>query len=118
MGNPIMWTPARKKEAFDQILLKISAGESLRKALRPSQRVRVPSMWTILEWMRKSKEMHSEYLFACEQRADKLFEEILQIIDNVKPDKMEIRKAILQVDARKWIIGKMHKFKQMHPKKD
>jgi hypothetical protein len=113
MGNPIMWTPTRKKEAFDQILLKLSAGESLRKTLRNGKRM--PSMWTFIQWMKYNKEMHSDYLFACGERADKLFEEILHIIDNVKPDRMEIRKAILQVDARKWVIGKMHKFKQRHP---
>lgn len=115
MGNPIIWTEKRKKEAFEEVLLKITAGESLRKTLKGK---RLPSMWTFIQWMNNSQDMHSEYLFACEERADKLFEEILHIIDNVKPDKMEIRKALLQVDARKWVIGKMHKFKQLHPKED
>ena len=49
----------------------------------------------------------AQYARACEAREDYLFEDILSLSDDVTEDPVAIAKARLQMDARKWVLGKM-----------
>lgn len=49
----------------------------------------------------------AQYTRAAETRADHIFEDILNLSDNVIEDGAAIAKARLQVDARKWALSKM-----------
>jgi hypothetical protein len=44
---------------------------------------------------------------AREVQADLLFDEILDIADGAKDDMINIQRARLQIDVRKWMVGKL-----------
>lgn len=110
---------AYSEDERNQKLLKIfdiiSNGQSLRKAL---EQVKMSSA-TFFEWIDKDSDKAKQYARACEDRADMIFEEILEIADKQDSDVIEIdgnivtnhnviNRSRLQVDARKWALSKMN----------
>lgn len=109
-----------KENTFNQILLSIEEGNSLRTTLK---REGMPTSTTFYEWIDNDKEKSLHYARACEKRADSIFEEILEIADEsindvvsyeiadgVKVEKVDhenIQRSRLRVDARKWMLAKM-----------
>lgn len=108
-----------RNERFNIVIKRIEDGEPLRKILSDRGQ---PSTSTFYRWLDSDKDMQQRYARACEMRADKIFEEILEIADNPvegvvietndngrtkekKGDMIAHRR--LQVDARKWMIAKM-----------
>ena len=101
-----------KREVID----RIAKGESLLNICKDNK---MPCRDTIFEWLSKDKSFSDKYDRAREIRADRIFDEILEIADDssddyVKGDEGEIvlnREAIerakLKIDARKWILAKM-----------
>ena len=63
---------------------------------------------TFYEWLRDNKDFGEQYARACEERADFIFDEILEITDETKFDMVAVQQARIQVDARKWILSKMN----------
>ena len=63
---------------------------------------------TFYEWLRDNKYFGEQYARACEERADFIFDEILEITDETKFDMVAVQQARIQVDARKWILAKMN----------
>lgn len=110
-----------KENTFNQILLSIEEGNSLRTTLK---REGMPTSTTFYEWIDSDKEKALHYARACEKRADSIFEEILEIADessndilsfeigegiiSEKVDHENIQRSRLRVDARKWMLGKMN----------
>lgn len=99
---------------FDNIISSLEEGHSLRKSLGFEN----ISSRTFYEWINSDDELKKQYARACEERAEKIFEEILEIADKQGEDVIEvdgevitnhnvINRARLQVDARKWMLGKM-----------
>lgn len=102
------------------ILDRIRSGMSLIKATANNDPI---SDSTFDEWCAKDKELAGEYARAREQRADKIFEEILAIADDATNDTMVItgkdgtpievenkewvNRSKLRIDARKWMLSKM-----------
>lgn len=118
MGKTI-WTEEKKKQAFADILEHISSGKSLRSIIDNSDRNIIPSMPTFMEWLEEDKEMANQYARGMAVRQELLFEEILTIADKQGEDVIEtpdgqiinhnvIQRNRLQVDARKWMLGKMN----------
>ncbi|GLX62443.1 hypothetical protein KMU_04830 [Proteus vulgaris] len=67
----------------------------------------MPSKATVFRWLSENAEFRDQYAKATEQRADALFEEILEIADDVLPDSAEVAKAKLRIDTRKWSLARM-----------
>lgn len=108
------------KDLFNDICARVSDGESVRTLLLEKG---MPSSKTFYEWLDNDSEKVKQYTRATNSRADKIFEDILVIADKQDNDVYEIEidgKIIekvdhnvinrnkLQVDARKWMVGKMN----------
>ena len=110
------WTAASKKRAIESALLRIAEGESLRSVSRDEQ---MPSLTTLNDWL-TSDEYGEQYTRAREDRAEGIFEEILDIADDGTNDMIvdpetgaerlnseHVQRSRLRVDTRKWMLGKM-----------
>lgn len=112
----------KKKEVVEYILDEIiHANLSLRKASRKALghfKLDALSHTSVQEWIDKLG-YSDQYARAREQRADNIFEEILDIVDcedhdigvddngNPRVNNDVIQRDKLRVDARKWMLGKM-----------
>ena len=109
----------QKEAILHSIFVKISNGSSARQAIIESE----INNSTFFEWLQKdtSKQYAESYTRACEIRAEKLTDEILQIADEANADIVgvdektgkpivngeAINRSRLKVDARKWLAGKI-----------
>lgn len=107
------------EEKFDLILRDIEDnGLSLRKSLGGYG---MPSSKTFYEWLDSDEEKRKRYARACEARADVIFDEIIDISDKQSSDVVGedqfgnpivnhniIQRNRLQVDTRKWMLGKLN----------
>jgi len=102
---------------FDLIEDKLVNGFSLRQSLKDEH----ISSKTFYEWI-EDEDKRKRYARACTERAEKIFEEILDIADDSTNDYMTIKKgdeeyqvvnpesaqrSRLRIDSRKWMLGKM-----------
>ena len=111
------YTPEQREELFTKIFSAIESGYSLRKAL---SYVKLSSK-TFYEWLdyEGNEEKVKQYARACEDRADFMADEILDIADSsegdlyvddngdTKIDGNTVQRARIQIDARKWLMSKM-----------
>lgn len=90
----------------DKILDQIKSGKSLHAICADKD---MPNEKTVFDWLKSDKEKNiafsKNYTRAKEIRAEKHFEEILQIADKATPE--SVQKDRLRIDARKWMLGKM-----------
>jgi hypothetical protein len=110
------YSDEQKNKMFDEICLRISKGEALRNILNEKEMLSN----TVFYEMLKNENKNEQYARACEIRADKIFDEILEISDKQDSDVIIgedgnqyinhniINRNRLQVDARKWILSKMN----------
>jgi hypothetical protein len=97
---------------WPQVLADIASGASLTSALKnvdPS-----PSYWWAKNALRHDPALRTRYQEACEDRADRLAEELLELADAPIPHELDgpgksawVQKLRLQVDTRKWIACKL-----------
>jgi len=92
-------------------------GYSLRKVLLQDE---TPDAVTFYKWLDKDEDKIKRYVRATKGRADIVFEEILDIADDKSEDiiysnegkeifnKEFAARSRIKIDARKWMIGKMH----------
>jgi len=107
------------KKIFNSICNLIEVkGYSLRKCLLMKD---MPSSKTFFEWIDKDKDKEKvkQYARACDNRAERLADEILDISDATKDDIIEdedgnkivnhnvIQRDRLRTDNRKWLLGKL-----------
>lgn len=118
MGAAEVWNKVKKEEAVTAICKRVAQGESLVSILRQKDKT-LPSYTTFYEWVNDDKTIADRYARARDERAELLFEEILQIADETesdiyKSDGVEkvnheaINRSKLRVDARKWVLAKMN----------
>jgi hypothetical protein len=111
-ANP--YTKEQISIVFNKILNEIEKNKPLYKIVKD---VGISSR-TFYEWCDNSEQMQKDYMRACEIRADKIFEECLDIVDNkdsdtividgeTKPNFDIIQRNRLQFDARRWMAGKL-----------
>ena len=81
---------------------RLSNGESLIRICRDSD---MPNISTIMDWLSKDDDFSVQYARARQVQADTLFYECLDIVDCATVDNVNV--ARLQVDARKWMAGKL-----------
>lgn len=110
------YSPEEKAKWIDFILDEIEKGESLRSALDTNG---CPTAATFYAWMDADEEILKRYARATEARADKIFDEILEIADKQGEDVIHtdegevinhniVQRNRLQIDARKWVLAKMN----------
>lgn len=111
------YSDKQKEEILQTIFNKIEGGFSLRKSL-----LEIPlSSKTFYEWIDSDEEKVKQYARACEDRAEFLLDEMIDIVDettkDVKVDKESgkeivngevIQRSRLRYDARKWLISKLN----------
>ena len=100
------------------ICARIADGESLRSVCRDAA---MPDKATVLRWRGNDEhtEFRAQYAYAREMQADALFDEALEIADDVTDDWTEdkdgkmvfdhehVQRSRLRVDTRKWAAGKL-----------
>lgn len=108
--------PSDYSEATALIICnRMIKGESLRSICRDES---MPDAGTVLRWASKHSEFRQQYDDAMAQRAESMFEEILDIADETSRDTINtdtgerantewISRSRLRVDARKWMLSKM-----------
>ncbi|MGV0964914.1 terminase small subunit-like protein [Empedobacter falsenii] len=119
------YSQEEKNEVLSNIFLQIKLkGYSVRKIFKEDNSDKPEiSRNTFHDWLSDDKEMADQYARAREERADGIFEEILDIVDCEDNDVTEIdidgilvtrvnhdviQRDRLRVDARKWILAKMN----------
>ena len=65
----------------------------------------MPSTQTFYKWIDEDVDKSKRYARATSQRAEFMFEEILDISDKSTPENVQVDK--LRVDSRKWMLAKM-----------
>ena len=115
------YSKSEKDKIFKKIFDSLSKGEALRNILKEEC---FPSTVTFYKWIDDDDDKAKQYARACEDRADAIFEDILDIADNGEDDVIEmdlgdglvvektnnevIQRSKLRVDARKWMLSKMN----------
>lgn len=95
-GRPLPFNTA----TADAICERIAGGESLRTICKDRD---MPSPATVFKWLNNQPTFAEQYARAREAQADTIVDEIVDIADRAK----DPNKARVQIDARKWVAGKM-----------
>lgn len=104
-GRKKYWTEERKKKALEIIFQRIREGESTLAIMgKDRDKELLPGLTIFHEWMSNGGPFTDEYARAMAERHNVIFEEILKIADK-KGDHHDRR---LQIDARKWVLGRMN----------
>ena len=87
------------------ILAGISAGVSLNKLCKSPE---MPSITTVFKWMLQQEAFAAKYARAQEERATIVFEEAVEIADDVPgAGSGDVNRDRLRVDTRKWFLARM-----------
>jgi hypothetical protein len=89
-------------ELVEEILNKLMDGESLRSICRPDH---MPSAGTFLRWCSIDEKLSEQYARARDIQMDYYVDDINQIADDC--DIMDVAKAKLRIDTRKWTASKL-----------
>lgn len=112
IGRPSVYT----KILATNICNRLADGESLRRICLSDD---MPDKRTVFRWLDSNLEFRHQYARAREQQADALFDECLDIADeivndtfidgngNERTDNEAIQRSKLRIDTRKWIAGKL-----------
>lgn len=68
----------------------------------------MPSASSVFLWLTKHESFSENYAKAQKERSEAMYEEMLDIGDDVKADPAEVAKARLRVDTRKWALARMN----------
>jgi methionine synthase II (cobalamin-independent) len=88
------------QEMADHICERLAEGESLRSICVDEM---FPGKSTVFRWLASNKDFRDQYARARETQADAIADEILNIADDAE----DAAKARVQIDARKWLAGKL-----------
>lgn len=123
----VAYSQEQREELFETIFSAIENGDSLRKALKA---VKLSSK-TFYEWLEDegNEDKVKQYARACEERAEALLDEMIDIVDDTRYDYIEmdtgeegasehvldkkpnyelIQRSRLRYDARKWLVSKLN----------
>jgi hypothetical protein len=116
-GRPTIYTPA----LAEQICREIASGKSLREVCAPE---RMPDESTVRAWAVDNHEgFYPQYARACEIRAQRWAEDIVEIADDSTNDYVErlksdggkevvfdgehVQRSRTRIEARKWMVARM-----------
>ena len=86
----------------EDICAEIAKGQSLIKVCKIKG---MPNPKTVYQWLKEDEIFCNDYARAREERAERHFEECLEIADSATSE--NVQSAKLQIDTRKWMLGKM-----------
>lgn len=92
------------QETADYICEQLIEGRSLRSICNDED---VPVASTVCRWLSANEEFRKQYAHARELQADALFDETLYISDGNANDAVDVQRARLRVDTRKWMASKL-----------
>lgn len=104
------YTKDQIETLFKEVLSYIEAGHPLGRTLDVEG---LPSRTVFYKWLNEEDGYAERYARACEIRADAIFDEMLEIVDDTSQDHTPftggnvIQRDKLRIDARKWILSKM-----------
>ena len=116
------YSEEEREKLFETIFELIENGNSLRKSLAT---VKLSSK-TFYEWLEleENESKVKQYARACEERAEALLDEMIDIVDDTscdiietdlgdgmlveKPNNEVIQRSRLRYDARKWLVSKLN----------
>ena len=112
-----MYSPEQIEEKFSLVLSEIERGKSVVSILEDGNTI--TSRKEFYRWLDEDETKRHRYARACEIRAEKIFEEIIEIADDASQDaiytergpvenKEFVNRSRLKVDARKWVLSKMN----------
>lgn len=112
------YSKEERQNIINRICEHISENKaSLRDALMLHD---MPDKNQFYKWIKQNPDFNEQYARACEERADAIFEEILEISDDNTFDitiddegqyKIQgeiVQRSKLKIDARKWMLSKMN----------
>lgn len=111
------FTPPEIETMFKKVVKAVENGASLRSALKLPG---TPAASTFTKWCDNDEKMAKRYARATEKRAEAIFEDILNIADEnykdtyiddngiERTDNDVVQRSKLRIDARKWVLAKMH----------
>jgi hypothetical protein len=94
----------KSPEVMDEIVHRISEGESLRSVCRDK---RMPSIWTVMDWQRDDADFASRCARARELQAEVMDEKILSVADRVETGEMDPNSARVVLSAYQWRAAKL-----------
>lgn len=97
-GRPSKYT----EELANEICARIAGGMSLNKLCKMSD---MPDASTVFKWIGEKPEFSHKYAKATTERAELMFDEMLEIADTENID--DTQRARLRVDTRKWALSKL-----------
>jgi hypothetical protein len=98
---------AEKEKAFATIIERLYKGEAIEKILKSD--ASLPSGYTFFKWL-LDPEYANVYAYAREVKAHKIFDECLEIADNMEGNEdsiANIQRDRLRLDARKFYLAKV-----------
>lgn len=102
VGRPSIYTD----KLVSEICNRIADGESLSTICRDEH---MPSRETVYAWLKESSQFSDRYARARELQADYFVDEIIEIADNANAkSSVEVQKAKLRIDTRKWAAEKLN----------
>ena len=101
------------EEIFNEILERIMKGDSLKEITKKGRDASVPSRSTFNKWVADDNDLAELYGLAMDIRADQLFDEVIEIADDVADEESTetIQRDKLRIDARKWVVSRMRPMK-------
>lgn len=97
-----MGRPPFDQSIRDDICAEIAKGKSLVTVCKMKG---MPSPSTVYEWLRTETDFSDNYARAKTERAERHFEECLEIADAATAETIQVDR--LRVDTRKWFVSKM-----------
>ena len=110
------YSPEEKENILNTIFKDIEGGISTRQAVK-NAKISSSTFWG---WIDDDEVKAKQYARACEERADYLADQILEIADSsegdlyvddngeTKIDGNTVQRARTQIDARKWLLSKLN----------
>jgi len=110
------YSQEEKESIFKEVFKRIANGEALREVLKDKH---LPGTETFYKWIEEDSDKAKQYAHATTERANSIFEDILEISDNgtndtftvegeERTDHEVIQRSKLRVDTRKWMLSKMN----------
>lgn len=110
------YSKEEREEQFKEIFKRVSNGEALRNVLKDKKLIDISTFYV---WLEEDKDKSKQYARACDERADNIFEDMIDIADDQEGDVYKDKdgneqtnhninqRARLRVETRKWILGKL-----------
>jgi hypothetical protein len=98
--------PASRKtpEVMDEIVKRISEGESMRSVCRDK---RMPSIWAVMDWQKDDPDFSHRCARARELQAEVMDEKILSVAERVENGEMDPHAARVVLSAYQWRAAKL-----------